>query len=634
MKKSRIALEVMLVVALLFGVAFVQAMGTEATEAGILSNRDRTLEYISQTHDIPEEQMTIINEGEANYPLTNQKLYCAKIMDKKSGEVYGLYIDEDGDFVDIKTIEDKEEAAHFKRYGKLEPELYERLQDMRSDEEIKVGIWLTSGNMNEPKPDGGEISEEVESEMLTSKRSAYALKEKPLMDLLSAKGFEITYACQYAPLIFAELPNDAIMELSNRPDVDAIYISRTYEPELNSAAPTEKANVVWNRGITGTGIKVAVVEDGGIKFANPYLADGSYFNSANPNIQSHETAIAGIIESTHSTYKGIAYGAPALLSANAQTLDDDDIISATEWAINNGARILSNSWGSDTNLQLSSMDRYLDHVVWSNYRTVVKSAGNVYNSPNYNVTSPGLGYNMITVGAIDDKDTSSWSDDIMATYSCYKDPISPHNDREKPEVVAVGSRMRSTKTSWPWTGYIGSGTSYAAPSVAGEAALLMQRESWLKYWPESVKAVSMASAVHNIEGSSRLSEKDGAGAIDCSKADDTARYDRVYGNTLYEDDFPKWYSFSVSSGQKVRAVVCWDSHPDSSHPPSTDPLESDLDLRIYDPSGNYVTGSASWDNNYEIVEFTASTSGTYKAKVNAYRFDGTYEYVGFAYCFV
>jgi subtilisin family serine protease len=93
--------------------------------------------------------------------------------------------------------------------------------------------------------------------------------------------------------------------------------------------------------------------------------------------------------------------------------------------------------------------------------------------------SPGLGYNMITVGAIDDKDSLAWGDDTMATYSSYKDPISTYEDREKPEVVAPGgeygsSTMDSTMTASPWISDRGAGTSYAAPVVAGEAALLMQ----------------------------------------------------------------------------------------------------------------------------------------------------------------
>lgn len=179
-----------------------------------------------------------------------------------------------------------------------------------------------------------------------------------------------------------------------------------------------------------------------------------------------------------------------------------------------------------------------------------------------------------------------------------------------------------------------SGTSFSAPSVSAEAALLMQAQNWLKSWPETVKAVIMASAAHNIEGNSMLSEYDGAGGIDISEAMQTASNGWMKGETVYSSSFPKDYTFTVSAGQKVRVAIVWDSHPDSNHPPTTDPLQSDLDLYILDPNGNTVAFSTSYDNSYEIVEFTPTVTGVYTARVQQYRFEGSYEYLGFAYSIV
>jgi hypothetical protein len=80
-------------------------------------------------------------------------------------------------------------------------------------------------------------------------------------------------------------------------------------------------------------------------------------------------------------------------------------------------------------------------------------------------------------------------------------------------------------------------------------------------------------------------------------------------------------------------AIGWDSTTDSATSttaPTTDVLKADLDLVVNNPSGSYVSGSSSFDNSYEITEFTAPSTGTYSAKVNAYRFDGDYEYLGFA----
>lgn len=630
---KRIAFGALLAGVLLAAVIFTPSMGASPNVNQTKS--EKALEYISQKHGILKEQLMILNEKEASFPSSNQKIWSVKILDPKTKEAYSVDIDEAGNIADIKAVEALEVAKYKEKYGKKEIALYEKLQKMNPDDTVEVGIWLTP-MADTTKPEG-EISEKEYNATLDVKRKAYAQKEKPTLDMLKAKNINVKYASQYAPLVYAEVPVKLMADIENLTDVDGIYLAREFKPMLNMVVSTERVQPVWSAGITGSGIKVAIVEQGRYTTLNPYLTVGSYYNP-NGVISSHTTEVAGIVASTHSTYKGISYGVPGLLSANAGSWQEADIIAASEWAITNGANILSNSWGNDTSLVMGGMDRYFDHVVWSNYKTVTAVAGNEGLTTG-NVVSPGLAYNVITAGGFDDKDTSAWSDDTMWAGSSYKDPISPHGDRIKPEVVAVathGSRyITSTYIADPWVhAVVGAGTSYAAPAVAAEAALLMQARSWLTSWPETVKAVIMASADHNIEGSSRLSDKDGAGGIDISNAYNIALNQRMLGNVLSASSFPRDYPFTATAGQKVRVVITWDSHPDNNHPPTSDPLQSDLDLYVYDPSGNLVTASTSFDNNYEIVEFTAPATGNYKARATASRFDGTNEYVGFAYTYV
>jgi hypothetical protein len=630
---KRIAFGALLAGVLLAAVIFTPSMGASPNVNQTKS--EKALEYISQKHGILKEQLMILNEKEASFLSSNQKIWSVKILDPKTKEAYSVDIDDAGNIADIKAVEALEVAKYKEKYGKKEIALYEKLQKMNPDDTVEVGIWLTP-MADTTKPEG-EISEKEYNATLDVKRKAYAQKEKPTLDMLKAKNINVKYASQYAPLVYAEVPVKLMADIENLTDVDGIYLAREFKPMLNMVVSTERVQPVWSAGITGSGIKVAIVEQGRYTTLNPYLTVGSYYNP-NGVISSHTTEVAGIVASTHSTYKGISYGVPGLLSANAGSWQEADIIAASEWAITNGANILSNSWGNDTSLVMGGMDRYFDHVVWSNYKTVTAVAGNEGLTTG-NVVSPGLAYNVITAGGFDDKDTSAWSDDTMWAGSSYKDPISPHGDRIKPEVVAVathGSRyITSTYIADPWVhAVVGAGTSYAAPAVAAEAALLMQARSWLTSWPETVKAVIMASADLNIEGSSRLSDKDGAGGIDISNAYNIALNQRMLGNVLSASSFPRDYPFTATAGQKVRVVITWDSHPDNNHPPTSDPLQSDLDLYVYDPSGNLVTASTSFDNNYEIVEFTAPATGNYKARATASRFDGTTEYVGFAYTYV
>ncbi len=627
----KVGLCALLAVALLLAV--VTAPSISANPNVDKTKSEKALEHIAQKQGIPKERLIITNEKEANFPLSNQKIWSMKILDPKTTEAYLVDLDEAGDIADMKAAKALENAKYREKYGKKEIELHEKLQKMNPDDTVEVGIWL-SPIADTPKT-GSEISEKEYNEMLDVKRKSHAEKEKPVLDKLKAKKIKVRYASMYAPLIYAEVPAKLMGEVENIPEVEGIYLAREFQPMLNMVAQTVKVKPVWNAKINGSGIKVAIVEKGRFITVNPYLTPGPAYKITGAS--SHATEVAGIIASKHPSYRGISYGVPALLSANAGSWLEADMIAASEWAISNGANILSNSWGEDTGLVMIGIDRYFDHVVWSNYKTVATVSGN--NVDGYwRVVSPGLAYNVITAGGFDDKDSSPWSDDTMWVNSGYVDPISPHNDREKPEVVAVathGSRViTSTYVVDPWVhGVVGAGTSYAAPAVAAEAALLMQTRSWLTSWPETVKAVIMASAVHNIEGASRLSEMDGAGGIDISNAYYTANNNRMSGNTLYASNFPYHYTFSASAGQKVRVAIAWDSHPDSNHPPTSDTLESDLDLYILNPSGTQVAMSSSYDNNYEIVEFTAQTTGTYRAKINKYG-SAAYEYVGFAYTYV
>lgn len=117
----------------------------------------------------------------------------------------------------------------------------------------------------------------------------------------------------------------------------------------------------------------------------------------------------------------------------------------------------------------------------------------------------------------------------MPDWSAWVNPDSPNHDREKPEVVAPGVGIVGIGLDGQLVTSLdrNSGTSFAAPQVAGLAALLIHRNLSLNIWPEASRAIIMASATHNIDGPTGIPSgqdlRDGAGGINAALADTVAQ---------------------------------------------------------------------------------------------------------------
>jgi hypothetical protein len=160
----------------------------------------------------------------------------------------------------------------------------------------------------------------------------------------------------------------------------------------------------------------------------------------------------------------------------------------------------------------------------------------------------------------------------------------------------------------------------------------MQARPSLKVFPESVKALILAGATDNVEGAAGLSEKDGAGGVNALTSYTSAVNNRYTWLYVTPSSFDASRNITinmgwVNAGQRVKVALVWDSTPTSDY--LTDPLKADLDLYVYGPTQSQY--SVSWDNSYEVVDFTALAPGNYQLKVHNYRFDGPSEYVAVAW---
>jgi hypothetical protein len=492
-------------------------------------------------------------------------------LDTKSDRWYNVMVDlADGSFAEeVEAIEQAEREARRARYGKLEPALFERLEALNPDDEVPVAIWV-AGKLKRSeeelyaalavkypeaqaalersgKPfdvDDSELGRELEAEYVRMLEADTREQVRPLVHYLEGQGYAVT-TLGALPAITVMLSKAAILELVERTDVGVVYLSgREEQPALDSAVPSNRAPAVWQRGFEGGGVEIGILEGGEVDFDSPqghnYLNQG-VIRSCGEGVSAHKTRVASCAASFHPTLIGMAPEATIVDACTDGT--DTDTVAGLEWATAR-ADLINYSAVFNNNPDLEWTDRAFDYWARVGNDTIVAATGNVRDG---HVGSPAKGWNVIAAGASDDNNTSAWTDDGIWNDSSWRNPTSDHGDREKPEVVAPG---QSITVVGPDRGiFVVSGTSEAAPQVTGLAALLIDRNSALSTWPEAVKAIIMASAVHNIYGPSGIPSghdlKDGAGAIDAALADEVTKTRWTSATSPCTD--PCWWGFSINN---------------------------------------------------------------------------------------
>jgi len=610
------------------------------------SARDRKLlELAARRHNVAAEGLRLLNSTTADFPLTGRRVTSGKVL--AGEEVLSVSFDEEGREVDLPQLKAEEARAGAAAYGKLEPKLHRKVSALGRGERVKVAFWM--GHAEDPGAeelrDGrtdlteGEVEELIERRAEQVRASAGRATER-IAAALSRAGAAVEKRGELSPIVYASLPAGLLARFAERADVQRVYdADNRNEDYMDVARPSINAHWVENvYGFNGAGSRIAIVEDSRVDFDNNCLANNLGTRVPNDgNVDQHATATAGMAASNNATVRGIAAGA-GIYSANGTTYSDANMSAAMDAAAAN-THISNNSWGPNCGGADGSMNvhaRHADYIVRYLWDTVVAAAGNNGGCTGGEfVGGVAAGYNVIAVGNYDDNGTTDSTDNSMNGSSSYLDPTSPHSDREKPEVAAPGTNITSLLMANPGscpTGNVGSGTSYASPMVAGVAAQLMQANTSLRVYPESVKALIMAGATHNIEGAQRLSEFDGAGGVNA-----LASYSSLVSN-LYTWRYVTPSSFDSSgfitidmgyvyAGERVKVALVWDSNPTSDY--ASDPLNADLDLNVVGPG--LSQWSSSWDNSYETVDFSAPASGNYQIKVKNFRFNGTQEYFAVAW---
>lgn len=596
---------------------------TAAVSENLRAKKARS--QVSQITGIPANRLTVAKEA----PLATTGIMRYKVIDPQ-GQIYGVSLDASGNPVSEAALRQAALVIDNKGFvgGKVEAELA-NLLTQRSNNPIHVVVQL-KGQTVTPIRSSGQTRAQVNSNLNTIRTQNTAI-EQPIVNQLKTHNQQVLYQSPYASIVVAAVTPEMINAMAARADVKRIYRERVAAPRLDVSRFVVQANIVNSRGFIGGEQRVGVVE--ALRIGDqPNLPAAQRIlcrPEATTEISYHKTRVASVIQSTDATFQGIAPGI-TIIDGIAAEFTDSEIMAATDCVISNGASAINMSFGNETNGSFDALARYVDEVVYNTGRTISVAVSNICDNK---IGSPEIAFNVLAVGAFSDNNTTDFSDDIAPCtgdvyFSAFLNPDSPHNDRQEPDIVAPGYEIQiPTEFGGVENNY---GTSFSAPYVTGGVGLLRQRKSGLFSESAEVRAIMMASARHNIEGSSRLSDRDGAGAIMLAAADTVAAsgLSQFFSNNGDVSNFPINSTFTASAGQKVRVAIAW-SHKMPAGNTMTEPT-TDLDLTVKQPNGSVIACSVSLDNNYEIVEFTAPVDGTYTAVISNSRPSPGTEYIGFA----
>jgi serine protease AprX len=345
-------------------------------------------------------------------------------------------------------------------------------------------------------------------------------------DSVKGLGADIRRQLQSAGAVAVDITAGKLASLAKKsgltitPD-STVHLTAT--PSSTQLWPYSSGNAwLWGSSLTPApqAPTIAVV-DSGIQ-ANRADFDGGSRVAAQVNLASmtpnspgdgrgHGTFVAGIAAGSAA---GVAGAAPNAKIVSLDVMDDtgtartSDVIAACDWILANkgtyNIRVANFSLhsGARNHFYNDPLDRAVEKL-WFNNVFVVAAAGNygTGSTPSGVMYAPGNDPFVMTVGAIDLGSSTYSSDDAAAPWSAWG---MTEDGFAKPEIGAAGRYMvgavpagstlvveRPDHVVAP--GYMElSGTSFAAPVVAGAAAQILARHpSWS---PDQVKGALMLTA--------------------------------------------------------------------------------------------------------------------------------------------
>ncbi|MFD8206976.1 S8 family serine peptidase [Streptomyces sp. NPDC059695] len=294
-----------------------------------------------------------------------------------------------------------------------------------------------------------------------------------------------------------------------------LWLDGKVEATLDRSTAQVHAPEAWAAGYDGTGTQVAVL-DTGVDAGHPDLATRV---AASKNFTDSKSTDDHVGHGTHTAstvggsgaasdgrMKGVAPGTSLLIGKvldDAGYGQDSWVIAGMQWAVDQQADVVSMSLGNASVRDCTDPVAEAAKELSKSSRTLfVVAAGNA-GSGTETVSSPGCVPGVLTVGAVDRDDTTAWFSS--------RGPVAVTRTL-KPEMAAPGVDISAASAGGRgvYAYRSMSGTSMAAPHVAGAAAIL--RQAHPDWTAQQLKAALVASA--RTGGKVAGADETGAGVLD------------------------------------------------------------------------------------------------------------------------
>ncbi|GAA2431633.1 S8 family serine peptidase [Actinomadura vinacea] len=304
-----------------------------------------------------------------------------------------------------------------------------------------------------------------------------------------------------------------------------VWLDGKRRTQLDKSVQQVGAPAAWERGWDGKGSTVAVL-DTGYDTGHPDLKDvvaqsRGFTEQGTDDVQDrngHGTHVASTVAGSGAASEGRFRGvAPGARVAAGKVFDDTGraydswILSGMEWAATQvKAKVVNMSLGGQDLQGSDPLEQAVDALTARTGTLFVVSAGN--DGPGERTLgSPGTADSALTVGAVG-------RDDSLAEFSSSGPRLG--DQAIKPDITAPGvgiiaARAKDTEIDEPYDeNYVtASGTSMAAPHVAGAAAILAAQHP---DWPAGRLKAALMNAAKPTAGASTY--RQGAGRLDIARA--------------------------------------------------------------------------------------------------------------------